>query len=138
MQFKTNYFSLVVIAWTLANQSSAQITVTQNQFQAIFSAGKTIRFYTDTTSKTVNVGRIGGPNIYDLHNLPFFFAERETVFSVSQIPKLAARYSLTSLAIKKSDGSGGFEYPVFSFSNQNWLYEGKAQIFSPTSERYRY
>ncbi len=100
--------------------------------------GKTVKFYTDTTSKTVNVGRTGGPNIYDFHNLPFYFVEPETVLTVSQIPKLAPRYLLTSLTLKQSDVTGGFKYPVFSFSNQNWLSEGNGRIFSPTSERYRH
>ncbi len=138
MRDKTILFALAAIALQLTNFSFAQVTVTQSQIEAIFSVGKTVKFYTDTTSKTVNVGRTGGPNVYDFRNLPFYFVIQSTVVSVSQISQLAPRYPSNAITFNFSGRSGKFQYLVLSFANQQWLSHGEAKIFSSTSEYYKH
>ncbi len=138
MKNKKILIAFATSVWTLANLSFAQITITQSQVEAILSVGKTVKFYSDTTSKTVNVGRTGGPNIYDFRNLPFYFVIQSTVVSVSQISQLAPRYPSNAITFNISGRSGEFEYPVLSFANQQSLNHGEAKIFSQTTERYKH
>lgn len=123
-------------SWT--EQSFAQTTITQQQIEAVFSPGRSVRIYQDTSSKVVNVGLTGGPHVYDFSTLPFFFAGRESILAVSQIPQLASRYGNATAVLRTQEGSGGFIYNPMQIDAQAWRNLGEAHIGTGSTERYRH
>lgn len=111
------------------------ITITQTQIESVSTPGRTIRLFWDSTSQPVNVGRAGGPNVYDFSALPFVMYDSSEIFSVGQIPQLAPRYPSNAVTAREE---GGTVYPVFSFSNNKFYREGRGRIFSDTTERYQH
>ncbi len=106
----------------------AQITISQAQIEAVLGSGNTVRYYSDTTSMTANVGGQGGGNVYDFTSLPFYYVGRETVFSASAIPELAPRYPVGTVSLKlpAEDPSGGSFFINFTFPAGQWYNEGEA------------
>jgi hypothetical protein len=95
----------------------------------------TAQLFWDNTSQPVNVGRKGGPNVYDFSTLPFVIYDSSEIFSVSQIPQLVPRYPSNAVTAKEE---GGTVYPVFSFSNKKFYREGRARFTTDTSEWYQH
>ena len=136
MQHKKSLLSLALISWIIIEGCKEQpITISQDQVEAVFSPGRTMRLFWDSTSQPVNAGRTGGPNVYDFSSLPFVMYDSSEMFSVSQIPKLALRYPSNAVAAKEE---GGTVYPVFSFSNNKFYREGRGRISSDTTEWYQH
>ena len=94
-----------------------------------------MRLFWDSTSQPVNVGKSGGPNVYDFSSLPFILYDSSEMFSVSQIAQLATRYPSNAVAAKEE---GGTVYPVFSFSKNKFYREGRGRIPSDTTEWYQH
>ena len=136
MQRKKTFLLLAMISWIIIEGCKAPpITITQSQIEAVFTPGRTMRLYWDSTSQPVNVGRTGGPNVYDFSTLPFVMYDSSEMFSVSQIPQLAPRYPSNAVAASEE---GGTVYPVFSFSNNKFYREGRGKILSATKEWYQH
>ena len=136
MKHKKTLFPFVLISWVIIEGCTAPpITISQDQIEAVFTPGRTMRLFWDSTSQPVNVGRTGGPNVYDFSTLPFVMYDSSEMFSVSQIPQLAQRYPSHALAAKEE---GGTVYPVFSFSNNKFYREGRGRISSDTTEWYQH
>ena len=136
MQRKNTLFLLTIISWIIVEGCKAPpITITQSQMEAVFAPGRTARLFWDSTSQPVNVGRTGGPNVYDFSTLPFVMYDSSEMFSVSQIPQLAPRYPSNAVAASEE---GGTVYPVFSFSNNRFYREGRGRISSDTTEWYQH
>lgn len=122
---------VLALGITMGGCKPGPITISQGHIEAIFSAGTLVRVLEDT-SGSINVGRTGGPNVYDFRNLAFFLAGEDSVFSVTDIPQLAPRYPSHAVALRE-----GRDYPVFTFSNQAFASEGRARITS-TAEWYQH
>jgi hypothetical protein len=143
-QFIASFFFLFTTLCAIAlfasgtEQSFAQTTITQQQVEAVFSPGRSVRIYQDTSSKVVNVGLTGGPHVYDFSTLPFFFAGRESVLAVSQIPQLVSRYGTATAVLRTQEGSGGFIYNPMQIDAQGWRNLGEAHIGTGLAERYRH
>ena len=136
MQHMNSLLPLALISWIFIEGCKAPpITITQNQIEAVFAPGRTMRLFWDSTSHPVNVGRTGGPSVYDFSKLPFVMYDSSEMFSVSQIPQLAPRYPSNAVAAKEE---GGTVYPVFSFSNNKFYREGRSRISSDTTEWYQH
>ncbi|HET9745250.1 MAG TPA: hypothetical protein VFP97_06035 [Chitinophagaceae bacterium] len=136
MQHKKLLLSLALLSWIIiAGCKPLPITIAQHQIEAIFAPGRTAQLFWDSTSHPVNVGKTGGPNVYDFSTLPFVMYDSSEIVSVSQIPQLASRYTSHAVAAKEE---GGTMYPVFSFSNNKFYREGRGRIFSDTTERYQH
>ena len=136
MQNKKSLLPLVLILWIIIEGCKAPpIAITQSQIEAVFTPGRTAQLYWDSTSQPVNVGRTGGPNVYDFSTLPFVMYDSSEMFSVSQIPQLAPRYPSNAVTAKEE---GGTVYPVFSFSNNKFYREGRGRISSDTTEWYQH
>lgn len=132
MQHKKSLMALALISWIIIEGCKAPpITITQSQIEAVFTPGRTMRLFWDSTSQPVNVGRTGGPNVYDFSTLPFVMYDSSKMFSISQIPQLASRYPPNAVAAREE---GGTVYPVFSFSNNKFYREGRSRISSDTTE----
>ena len=136
MQHKKSLLPLALISWIITDGCKAPpITITQSQIEAVFTPGRTMRLFGDSTSQPVNVGRTGGPNVYDFSTLPFVMYDSSEMFSVGQIPQLAPRYPSNAVTAKEE---GGTVYPVFSFSNNKFYREGRGRISSDTTEWYQH
>ena len=136
MQHKKTLLLLAMISWIIIDGCEERpITISQSHIEAVFSPGSTMRLFWDSTSQPVNVGRTGGPNVYDFSTLPYVMYDSSEMFSVSQIPQLAARYPSNAVAASEE---GGTVYPVFSFSNNRFYREGRGKIISATSEWYQH
>lgn len=136
MQRKKTFLVLAMISWIIIEGCKAPpITITQSQIEAVFTPGRTRRIYWDSTSQPVNVGRTGGPNVYDFSTLPFVMYDSFEMFSVSQIPQLAPRYPSNAVATSEE---GGTVYSVFSFSNNKFYEEGRGKILSSTKQWYKH
>lgn len=136
MRHKKSLLPLALISWIIIEGcKESPITISQDQIEAVFSPGRTMRLFWDSTSQPVNVGRTGGPNVYDFSTLPFVMYDSSEMFSVSQIPQLAPRYPSNAVAAKEE---GGTVYPVFSFSNNKFYREGRGRISSDTTEWYQH
>jgi hypothetical protein len=129
MHHKNVLLLLTVMSWMSAGRSEAQpITISEGQIKTFFSPGNTVRIFIDSSLQPVNIGRSGGPNVYDFRNRPFYLEARDTLFSVTQIPQLAQRFPSHAFTIKEWDVTGKYaDYPVFSFSNHKLYSEGRAR-----------
>lgn len=135
---RKSYHILTIFFLLVVDPLSAQISISKSQIDQIYTSGNSLRMFRDSTTKTLNIGFLGGPNVYDFSNLPFYFEGRETVSSVAQVPKLAHRFQLSSFTIRQLSDSIGFEYPVFSFANLFWHLEGQAKLCTDSTEFYQH
>jgi hypothetical protein len=136
MKQKKTLLLLAVTSLLIADRSEAQpITISQSQIEAVFAPGNTMRLFMDSTSQPVSVGGTGGPHIYDFRHLPFFLYDSVTMFSVTQIPRLATRFPPNAVT---SNEEANTVYPVFSFSNHKFNREGRGKIVSDTTEWYQH
>ncbi|MGA7161851.1 MAG: T9SS type A sorting domain-containing protein [Bacteroidota bacterium] len=94
-----------------------------------------MKLYSDTTS-SLNVGVTGGPNVYDFSSLKFPDSVTYTVYSSSQIPQLASRFSSSSLVWGASVQSIS-NSPVTYFTDTSFAQVAMATVF-PDSQEYRY
>jgi len=112
-----------------------QITIQKTDVQQIFAPGAVLKFHFDT-SKYVNVGKTGGPNVYDFSALSFPDTMTQTLYAVSQIPQLAARFSTSSFVWGTSPQSIS-NSPIFLFTDSSFIQLANATVF-PDSQEYRY
>jgi hypothetical protein len=124
--------SLAAIALVLfTGRVGAQITVTQASFQQTLGVGKIVKFQTDTlsTRTTFNVGKKGGPNIYDFSGLYFFEWTSDTVRDISYYPYLASEYAAGAVTFRLPKNETGFEHPIFYFENSSMTQGGHYNLF---------
>ncbi len=118
-----------------AHSGYGQITIQQSDLQQVFVAGAVLKLHFDT-SQYVNVGKTGGPNVYDFSSLTFPDSESYTLYASSQIPQLAARFNPASLVWGTSP-----QYipdsPIFFITDSSLTQLGMASIY-PDSQEYRY
>ncbi|HJW31101.1 MAG TPA: hypothetical protein VJ508_17865, partial [Saprospiraceae bacterium] len=72
MRYKNALVIPSMIIWIIIEGcKTPPITITQGQVEAVFTPGTSLRLFWDSTSQPVNVGRTGGPNVYDFSAIPF-------------------------------------------------------------------
>jgi len=124
-QFLTSLLILVVYSSVL----SAQITITSSEILP----GSTQEVFSAPSETTVNIGKTGGSNIYDFTEISFTDTIIQTVYQVSQIPELAARYPADAfVAIESVE-----EFIAFPLllSTDSLLFLGSASVY-PDSQKY--
>ena len=99
-----------------------QITIQESDLQQAFVAGATLKFHSDT-SQYVNVGKTGGPNVYDFSSLTFPDSTTYSLYPASQIPQLAARFNPSSLVWGTSPQNIS-DSPVFFLSDTGFIHRG--------------
>ncbi len=112
-----------------------QITIEETDLQQTFVAGATLKLHSDT-SRYVNVGKTGGPNIYDFSSLTFSDSEAYTLYSSSQVPQLAARFNPSSL-VWGTSAQNIPDSPIFFITDSSLTQLGMASIY-PDSQEYRH
>ena len=130
------YLWRACVTAAFAGQSMlAQIIIQKADFQKIFTAHATLKFSSDT-SKQVNVGKTGGPNVYDFSALTFTDTSTQMLYLSSEVPFLATRFDPSSLFWTNSfphvDGN-----PVMYFGSSTFESLGEVTI-TDTSQEVRY
>ncbi len=138
MRYLKSLSRFLLISWIILEGCTTKaITISENHIKAIFSDGSNIRIFIDSSSQPVNIGKTGGPNVYDFRKRPFYLEGSDMVFSVTKIPQLATRFPSNSLTLKEP-GVTAIDYPVFSISNQKYYSEGRDRISFDTTEWYQH
>lgn len=121
-------FSKILLLLVLSFQFAlhAQITITQIDFLKIFSPGS--MFYAEETENVlINVGKTGGPNVYDFTNLNIQNLTTFNNYEVSQIQALSTRYPLDATIF--GEGSQNIVgNPIFLTRNDSLYFIGEATI----------
>ncbi|HET9130974.1 MAG TPA: T9SS type A sorting domain-containing protein [Terriglobia bacterium] len=119
----------------LTSNAAGQITIQKADFQKIFSPGISLSFAIDT-SRSVNVGKAGGPNIYDFSALTFTDTSTQTLYATTDVPFLASRFGSTGLfwsnAFPHTNGD-----PVLTFGTSTFESLGEVAI-TDTSQEVKY
>ena len=130
-------FQLCALLSTLviAESVQAQITIQKTDFQKIFAPQAILKFHSDT-SKQVNVGKTGGPNVYDFSALTFTDTVTQYVHQSSEVPFLATRFDASSFfwtnSYPHADGA-----PVAVFGTTTFESLGEVTI-TDTSQEMKY
>ncbi|MEJ2617682.1 MAG: T9SS type A sorting domain-containing protein [Ignavibacteriaceae bacterium] len=120
----------LIIFFSFFSNSIAQISITLDQVKTIFQPGQTHLFTnSDSTLKSVDIGKIGGPNVYDFSNTSLPSYEVSTNYYVSSLPKLALRYPSNSISMGISKAVE--DNPVFIFGQDTLFVLGTATNTSP-------
>ena len=123
---------LAVLAVVLFHSGVAQITIQKPDVQQYFKAGASLTIYSDT-SRTVNVGPLGGPNVYDFSSLKFPDSMQLTMYSVSQIPQLASRFPAAGLVWGASTQNISSS-PLFLFTDTSFIQLANVSINADSQE----
>jgi hypothetical protein len=130
---KTSYkFSLypcvLLLSVILSSYSAAQITIPQSGFTNLLTVGASVYNYNaDAAPRQLNIGRRGGPNIYDFTGYSYEQTKLSHVYSIGAIPMLAARYSSKAIVLGATAESMDNE-PVFLFSTDTLFVLGQASL----------
>ena len=110
----------------------AQITIQKSDVQQYFKTGASVTLYSDTTTM-INVGSVGGANLYDFSSLKFSDSMQLTMYSVSQIPQLASRFPAAGLVWGASTQNIGSS-PLFLFTDTSFIQLANVSINADSQE----
>ena len=133
LQFISITFLTVILGFF--SNTNAQINITLDQVMSIFQPGQT-HFFTnsDSTLKSVDIGKSGGPNIYDFSSVALPEYGISNNYYVSSLPKLALRFPANAVTIGISEEVE--KNPVFLFGQDTMFVLGNATNITP--ERYKH
>jgi len=114
---------LLVVGFLVAPLASlrAQITLQLSDFQKIFYVGDTLNV-TSPPDTTVNVGQVGGPNVYDFSSLNLASVGIIPVVLGSSLPKAASRFPNDTIVVMPDAEQ------AFTFTSQGMFDVGKVNI----------
>ncbi|MHB8339242.1 MAG: hypothetical protein ACYDEE_17640, partial [Ignavibacteriaceae bacterium] len=120
----------LVIFFGLFSSSVAQVSITLDQFKAIFTPGQT-HLYTnsDSTLKSVDIGKTGGANVYDFSNVNLPSYGVADNYYVSSIPNMMLRFPSDAVTMGNLDIIE--KNPVFLFGQDTLFVLGQATNTSP-------
>ena len=120
--------TVLLIFGGIFSNTIAQINITQSQFESIFIPGKTHLFTnSDSTLKTVDIGKTGGPNIYDFTNIQLPPLDVSNNYYISSLPKLISKFPLDAITIGVTPDSIE-NNPVFLFKQDSVFVLGQASV----------
>ena len=124
---------LLVASLFLAPLASlhAQITVQRSDIQNIFYVGDTLSVST-INDTAVDVGQVGGPNIYDFSSLTLVPAGMSPVVLGSSLSNTMGRFANDTMFIQPN------EEQAFSFTNQGMYDIGKVKIQNDSTSDFIY
>jgi hypothetical protein len=112
-----------------------QITIQKTDVQQTFAVGASLKFRFDS-SQYANVGKTGGPNVYDFSSLTFPDSVTYTLYASSQISQLAARFNASTFVWGTSPQNIS-NSPVFFFTDNSFVQLANVSVFADSQE-YRY
>lgn len=107
----------------------AQITIQLSDFQKYFYVGDTMSV-TILLDSSVNVGQVGGPNVYDFSSLSLVSGGNLPVVLGSSLPKAASRFPNDTIFVTSN------EEQAFTFTSQGMFDIGKVKIQNDTTFDY--
>ena len=121
--------ALALAALTLFSATSvAQISVTQSQFYNIFTPGSSHTYMnSDTTVPAIDIGKPGGPNVYDFTGISSGDTGTSNNYQVSSLPIIAARYPGDAITFGYAPDSID-NNPVFLFRSDTMYNLGEASM----------
>lgn len=122
-------FILMFALSTLTSSVYSQVSITLSDFQSIFTPGG-FHYYLNGSTTSVNLGKTGGPNIYDFSFITFQSVSVSQNYNVNDIPLLAGRYESGSVTIGETPTTIE-NNPVFLFRNDSAYVVGQATVSSP-------
>jgi hypothetical protein len=127
------YFSLLFLSVLLFSYSSAQITIQQTALSNLLTVGTSINGYSsEVAPRTANIGKRGGPTVYDFNGYTFEKTGTLQVYSVGNIPGLAAHYPAKAVVFGPS-ATDIDNNAIFLFGTDTVFVVGKALL---TQERH--
>jgi Secretion system C-terminal sorting domain len=112
-----------------------QITIQKSDVQQYWMPNATIKLISDT-SQYINVGKTGGPNVYDFSSLHFPDTMAMTIFSASQVPQLADRFD-SSCFFWSSSLQTLSNAPLLLFTDTSFVSIANVSVY-PDSQVYSY
>ncbi len=123
LTFKT---IILLIIFLVPDISLSQITINSEHFKKMFSSPG-FHYYTEGTAGNFNIGKTGGPNVYDFSNISLQNLLVSNNYEVSSIPSLVIRYPGT--AVTFGDSPTTIEKnPVFLIGNDTAFTVGEASF----------
>lgn len=124
----SRYFNVLLFSILLVSISAAQITIPPSGLSNLLTAGTSFNGYkSDTAPRTLNIGKRGGPAVYDFSNYSYEQTVKSNVYSVGAIPMLAARYPAKALVF--GDSPQTIENnPIFLFGTDTLFVLGQASL----------
>lgn len=125
------YSPILFLSVVLFSSSSAQITIPQSGFSNLLTVGTSLYMHTsDFAPRTANIGKWGGPTVYDFSGYIFEQTGTRQVYSVGSIPALAAHYPAKGVVFS-SPGATFENNPIFLFGIDTIFVVGKASLTPP-------
>jgi len=122
------YFSIVFLSVLLFSYSSAQITIPLTAFPNLLTVGTSINGYSSNVApRTANIGKRGGPTVYDFSGYVFEQTGTLQVYSVGSIPALAAHYPAKAVVFGRSAADVD-NNPIFLFGTDTIFVVGKVSL----------
>ena len=112
----------------LFSYSSAQITIPQTGLSNLLTVGTSLYGYSSHSApRTANIGKRGGPTVYDFSGYIFEQTGTAQVYSVGNIPALAARYPTKAVVFGPS-ATDIENNPIFLFGTDTLFVVGMASL----------
>ncbi len=109
----------------------AQVSITLDQFKAILTPGLTHTYTnSDQTLNVVDIGKPGGPNVYDFSNVQLPAYSVSNNYYVSSVPMMISRYPSNAVTIGESPDLVE-RNPVFIFGQDTVFVLGEATDSTP-------
>ncbi len=128
-------FALFACTLSFAGQSFSQVAIEKQHMQNIFTPGG-FHKYSPATGGSFDIGRPGGPNIYDFTAFSLQGLSTSYNYEVSTIPTLAPRYIAGGVTFGDSPSTIE-KNPVFFFRNDTMFVIGQASL-SPSQRFVHY
>lgn len=129
-------YLVLLICILFSSVLSAQITIVRSNYETGFADGVQLLSYNDTVSGSFlfNVGRTGGPNVYDFTSVPFSVPDTAVGVAVSNYPFLSARFPSDAIGIKFNFSPVGDQYVLFRFTDSAFFEVGNATVIADTQQ----
>lgn len=122
------YSCFLVLSVLLVSSSSAQITIPQTALSNLLTVGTSINGYSSNAApRTANIGKRGGPTVYDFSGYVFEQTGTLQVYSVGSIPALAAHYPAKAVVFGRSAADVD-DNPIFHFGTDTIFVVGKVSL----------
>jgi hypothetical protein len=128
MSQKLLFYLLLFISLVGFSQAAhAQIQVSANQLESMFAAGSSFNFSDGIAPNTVDLGKDGGPNVYDFSGVNFSASETANNYLISSIPNLASRFPGNAVTFGSSPQTID-NNPVFILGPDSMIQIGVASV----------
>lgn len=117
---------ILILIFLLSNANYSQITLTSEQFRSVFTTPG-FHYYTEGTPGNYNIGKMGGPNVYDFSSISLQNLFVSNNYEVSSLPDLASRYPGNAITFGESPTTIE-KNPIFLIGSDTAFCIGQASL----------